>query len=177
MPWWTYLIIGAVALVVYNVIINTWRLRRVAKIRDMFDDWIEKKSYHYIEYSEEALELFEKAGLKDGNVSVTQLVGYNRVSYSQVSVFQNATVMEPNIIAAMSQFFLQSIGVFRRRRRDSLNPICWIETFIFMPRYITSYLGLKKSTITKILQILWWIIAPLAIAFRDKIFEFFSSLF
>lgn len=177
MPWWTCLLICIAAIVLYSLVLNTWRLRRITKIQGMFDNWVENRDCRYIEYSEEALELFQKAGLKDGNVSITEPLGYNKVSTTLVSVFQNATVMKPNIIAAISQFFLQSIGVFRRRRRNSINPICWIETIVFLPRHITEYLGLKPSIGTKILQLLWWIAAPVALAFRDKILQFFSSLF
>lgn len=52
----------------------------------------------------------------------------------------------------------EAIGVYQRRMRNSLNPLSWIQTFLFFPKHALSYLGISPSDkASNILSVFWWL--------------------
>lgn len=62
--------------------------------------------------------------------------------------------------------FHDSLGVFKGRIKESLNPIYWIEFLIHLPKNILLYFDIpSKSILIKITQIFYWVIMTLCTAF------------
>ena len=72
---------------------------------------------------------------------------------------------------------LQAIGVYKQRMIDSVNPIYWVKTLLFLPQIVVSYFGGdSKGSLSKILNVFWWIIASLISIFSSDIREWILAL-
>ena len=104
------------------------------------------------------------------------------IQTGNVSLFNNLFVNDKRIVTLAFTSFDESIGVYKQRLRENFNPIFWIECFIYLPKNIFKYLGLKDSSIfVKISQILYWVITVFYTLYNEQINkfiqDFLSSLF
>ncbi|HTY39620.1 MAG TPA: hypothetical protein VMC43_00810 [Candidatus Paceibacterota bacterium] len=130
-------------------------LRNAAK---NINDWSVQENKHRI------IEIFKRAGLKDNNLPVIEPGGYGYLNTFSVSFFDNIPMIDKKTPSLVIQFFKESIGVFKSRIFDSVNPIYWLETAVFLPRKIFSYLGVgADSLFVKILQVFWWLASATSI--------------
>lgn len=107
------------------------------------------------EYRQHLQEQHKKAEdkLKD---HMDELRHYYRM---KVSVFANFPNSREDFAAPLLAMFLESIGTYRARMLESLNPLYWIEAIVYLPRTVMGYLDLPtKGTGIKILQLVWWIV-------------------
>lgn len=77
---------------------------------------------------------------------------------------------------------LQSKGFFKANIIENFSPFFWIESFLFMPRKILMYLGIKPRKKTgilfeRLLTVLWWIITFTVGLFSEEIKTYIISLF
>lgn len=107
--------------------------------------------------------LFERAGLRGGKGSFIEPVGFSYATSRTFSYFDNIHMKRQDIVEQISLSFQMAIGDYKSRVRESINPIFWLETLIFLPAKIVGYPGLSESsTVAKIANVLGWIIAILA---------------
>ena len=59
--------------------------------------------------------------------------------------------------------FYGSVGVYKTRTLEALNPLHWVETLIFLPREILNYLGVSQANVvSKLLQLIYWFVTAAA---------------
>lgn len=178
MSWWGYLLI-ALGFLLFNFLLNFYRLSRVSKIKTLYTSWLmDGEDDEFLEHTQELISLFKKANLSDAEIASTIPTGYMQLASASVSVFRNMISRDSRIVYSIFNMFPQAIGVYKHRIFNSFNPLSWIEFVVFFPRHIASYLNLKtESVITKLFQLIWWLVTPLAIIFREKLLALFASLF
>lgn len=104
-------------------------------------------------------------------------MGYRKVASYNASITDNLSSKRADIVAGALEMFDKTVGVFRMRFLESISPLFWIEFFIFLPRRIVNYLGGEPDRIpVKLLQLIYWVAAPLLIAFRTEFYEFIITL-
>ncbi len=178
MEWWVILLIILGFSVLYSCSINCIRFYRTSHIYKEYNLWIEGKPNRFVESSEEAISLFQKAGLKNIYITVIESFGPSGGRPINIRLFENLTKYDIHTTQITRDYFLKALGVFNRRCINCLNPLYWIEFILFLPKHLASFFNAKPESITtKIFQVVWWLLAPIAIAFRDQIYNFFSSLF
>lgn len=140
--------------------------------------WSKKNNVNIIRYRHSIAKLFKRANVKEHNISRIRPLGYSQIQAVQISAIENIGVLDKELLIHTVTLFEESIGVFKSRMIESFNPLFWIELIIFLPRSIISYLGFKPESIfVRILQVLWWLITPVAIFFRDYINQFIIDTF
>jgi hypothetical protein len=130
----------------------------VKNIAEDKTDWTIQENKHKI------ISIFKNAGLKDFTLSSTELAGFGFIKTTSYSFFDNIPLVNVQIALLVRQFFIESMGVFKNRTNDSINPVYWLEALIFLPRKIFSYLGVgADSLIIKAFQVLWWLVGAAGI--------------
>lgn len=140
---------------VYRLISNIANLLILAFVADKYEHWIKGEENYFLAYSAFLYKGIHKAGFRLSNVDVLCLDDYIYIS--------NA--------------YTRAMSIFISRIIENFNPLFWIDTLIYLPKTIFGYLGVSpERIIVKIFQILWWIITPIALLFREKLWEALSKL-
>ncbi|MFZ2316101.1 MAG: hypothetical protein WAW86_10660 [Gammaproteobacteria bacterium] len=149
--------------VIYKATLNFFRYRRLTSLKNTYEKYITQKSDWLIhENQQEIIELFKKAGLKDPQVLISEMIDPMNVSNAYVSLFDNMMKFKGAIINNMHSFFCQAIGVYKKRCFDSINPLYWIDFVLFLPQKIIIYLGLDQGSkvaaaIVKTINVIYWV--------------------
>lgn len=147
----------------------------ILKIIINMSKWSQSKKYYtqYQKYGEgqydfsslkqnqhQVIKLFKDAGIKDSVCPVAEPVGMRHVSTSNISIFSNVFIVHNQYVKSIViGMFEQAIGVYSSRIKETFNPVYWIETGIYLPKNMFSYLGVdSESVVIKIFQILYWTI-------------------
>lgn len=116
------------------------------------------ESNNAVQYKNEILSVFKKAGIKDSSIGIANPVGLGYVQTGNVSVFKNMFIDRMDVVKIIINDFEVAIGTFRTRIKENFNPIFWIECIIFLPKKIINYLGFKSENLpTRIFQLIYWI--------------------
>ncbi|MEP1095907.1 MAG: hypothetical protein ABJG78_12400 [Cyclobacteriaceae bacterium] len=178
------------ALILYSLVLafrsisNFFKYYSTKKLESLYNDqYIENKT-GFVEKSEQVLILFRKAGLEDSGVTVNRTTGMVWAAPSQkipqyerltISVFDNITLLNTEVIGAIKEKFKKAKGTFLFRAKQSLNPIFWVEFLLELPKHVSSYLGQKTDTsVVKIIQLIYWLLGIL-IALEKLGFTDFTS--
>jgi len=146
--------------VFYNAYYYFLAKRYFAKYNKYIDNMVAEKSDWTIqENKHRIISIFKRAGLKDFNTSAAEPAGLGMMKTVHYSFFDNIAFQNTKVAGLVIQYFKEAMGVFENRIYDSINPICWIETLVFLPRKIFKYLGVgADSLLIKIFQVLWWLV-------------------
>lgn len=166
----------------YRLISNIYYFYRLKFLSNEYEKFWTKNDISVREYNSEIIDLFKKANIKDKHFGDVQPMGLGMIQTGNVSLFNNLFVNDKRIVTLAFTSFDESIGVYKQRLRENFNPIFWIECFIYLPKNIFKYLGLKDSSIfVKISQILYWVITVFYTLYNEQINkfiqDFLSSLF
>lgn len=176
MSWWASALIAFAACILCRILINARRLLRLRLIYGLYQEWLASESNRFAEYQPELIDLFRKANLKNGVFPATEAVGFGQITGFQASYFENVHSNRRDVVAQTIRYFDSANGQFRRNILESINPICWIEFIVFLPKHLLGYLNInEQSILTKIALIIWWVIAPLAVILRDKLYDVISK--
>ena len=120
------------------------------------NDW---QSYDkFAESHTEMKKLFQQAGLSSVTVPVFEKapIGRNlKVQTGTAQTWDHLDTTDELFVATNRKTLHEAIGYFRGRRNETCSIVYWIETVIFWPRHVLTYLGLNKdSSTTKVLHIL-----------------------
>lgn len=173
-------VLFCVILVAYSFFTNLYRMCILRSSMIKYELYINTGSdlKEILLHKRQVLDLFRKAGIADTVVPHSESVDSELSAVVSVSVMDNYGIRNQRFSAIIMGWFLEAIGTYRLRMLDSLNPLKWIETVLFLPASVIRYLGLSSDNIfTKILQLLWWLLAPLAVIFRNRILEIIRVLF
>lgn len=169
-----------IILVIYKSLSNLLKYLRVKKLYKEYYAWLaeQDKEDTFTTHRNEILQLFKNAGVKDSYIPMTQPMGYGQIAQFSASVFNNLTHKNKHIAASVDEKFLEVIGIYRKRCIDSFNIFYWIDLIIWLPKSVINYLGLSSENIfTKTTQLLWWLITPIGLLFREQFVEWLQSIF
>ncbi len=122
-----------------------------------------QKRWFIRENRQKIAKLLEQAGIVDSDQPITEPAGYGLVRSSSFSIFKNMAVLRADIVKIISSNFREAVSVYRSRIFESFNPVYWVETTIYLPKVILTYLGFKSDkSLIKIFQLIWWIIAAIS---------------
>lgn len=152
--------------VVSKIAINKYALIRLDKLKTKYEIFISnlvsdtgdhRFKPSIFEMQPELIQLFTKANIIRPTVSVVIPLGYNQIKNSNPDVWDNMFVNNKEIITHMYSSFSQANGVFKLRLKNTLNPLYWIESIVFLPQNMLKYLGVKSNSIgAKILNFIYW---------------------
>jgi hypothetical protein len=110
--------------------------------------------------------LFKNAGIQDQTLPSIDPIGFGYVQTSHPTVFNNLTFKRNDFVNATIGMFYESIGVYRYRMLETINPLYWIESIIFLPKTLLNYLGVSpESVVIKIVQLFYWVISAFILFF------------
>lgn len=140
-----------------------------------------KKDWYIQENRQKIISTLKKAGLEDTYLPNVEPIGYGYVSTAGISVFKNLSLLRKDVCQIVYGFLKEAVAVYKSRMIESINPVYWIEAFIFLPKVIFQYLGLSaKGLVVKIFQVIWWILTfvslVVGIFFNETFTEWIKTL-
>lgn len=159
-----YLVYLFLAAIVLRIVVNLSKYMQSRYFFEGYKGYVTgTEEFNLLQHKSQILQLFKGAGVKDSYVSYVQPVGYGYIGTGNISVFQNLGNARQDIAFCVFTFFEESIGTYRRRMWESLNPLFWIDSLINLPRNLLAYLGVPpESVITRILQLVYWLAATVS---------------
>ncbi len=160
----------------YRLISNIYYFYRLKFLSNEYEQFWTNKKISVREYNSEIVELFKKANVDNKQFGDIQPMGLGMVQTGTISLFNNLFINDKRILSLAFSSFDEAIGVYKQRIRNNFNPIFWIECFIYLPKNIFKYLGLKDSSISvKIFQILYWFITVFYTIYSEQINKFIQD--
>jgi hypothetical protein len=158
----TKLLVAFVAIILYKFVNNFIRYGQCKYFLKKYHEYLEKPTWAFEECAPTIIKLFERAGIEDSKVPYIHPAGLGYVSTGHASVFSNLLATREDVVNVVLHQFHRAIGTYRSRMLEAFNPLYWIEFVTYLPKHIITYLGVpRESAITKVLQVLYWVLAPL----------------
>lgn len=108
-------------------------------------------------HKNEIINYIKYSGIKDQTLPAIQPLGYGQLASGQFSVFQNILNPREDIARIALDLVLEAKGNYWLKFKNSFNIFYWIRMILFIPKNISSYLGLNsENIITKLFQLLYW---------------------
>lgn len=159
-----------------KIILNIYRLTRTLFYYCQYKRYLKKRNWHFKEYEKNIIKIFKAAGINDSYKSVLEPAGYGKLRAMNVSVFNNLSAVVDDVPILVKGMFHKTIGVYKSRILESINPFFWFEFIIFLPRHILEYLNVNpKNVAIKIVQIIYWILSIINLFLRDEIISLFRN--
>ncbi len=172
-----YLAICFLALFAYRLTTNICALIRINHYERKYVKYLSNQNTDFSEHTDSVIQLFKAAGVSDLVIPFTQPAGFGMVAHGSTSLFANIGNLRKDTVAMMHNCFAKAKGTFKHRIVETFSPIFWINCVIFLPRNILEYLGLKGDSIfVKLFQLLYWVVTPFLVAFRDDVYQYIISL-
>jgi len=148
MKWYWWGIIS-IALVLYFFFNNLILKLRTIHLLEEYKKYIDEPNFKFLEIKSRIQKILTNAGIDEILLPAAQPVGYGKLVT-----------------------FHEAIGVYHDRMIASINPINWIKVIIFLPKHALSYIGVTPDkVITKIFQIIYWIIMFVITIFEMEIIQ------
>lgn len=133
-------------------------------------DFLAKGDSQFSTYQRSIKTLVERADITATYVPMAQPMGYGYLSTGKINCLDNVSSRLEDVAVALHHAMLKAKGAYRSRILECFSPRYWIELILFFPKHLIQYLGLNSNAIsTKILQLLWWALTPIALLFRDQL--------
>lgn len=139
---------------------NLYYLFSIKKYFNKYCDYLNNhKDWYITRNKQKIVALLKKANVKDSFLPSAEPIGFGYVQTGNFSVFDNLALIRVDVVRTVGQFLKEAEGVFLNRLKETFNPIFWFELFIFLPKNIFNYLGIKeKSFIINFFQLFWWLL-------------------
>lgn len=155
----TTLLIVAACLLLLKFVLNLVRYLRTKRYLAKYKKWHASRDEKFLESKAQVVKLVRDAGVDDQHISVSQHVGYGNLQVTQASVLDNFPHLSQDMSTAAQRLLREAIGTYRARMLETFNPLYWLETLVYLPRELLSYLGVPaESLFIKVLQVFWWIL-------------------
>lgn len=142
--------------------INVVKYIQCKRYYDGYVKWIAGQNPNLKRSQHQIIKLFKEAGVKDSVFPIAEPLGLGQVATSNISIFENFPNRTERIVMITVGMFDQTIGVYSSRAFETFNPIYWIESIIYLPRNLLSYVGMSaENIITKISQVFYWVIGSI----------------
>ncbi|CAI3596720.1 conserved hypothetical protein [Clostridium neonatale] len=147
----------------YKLLSNIYCYVRCKSLQIRYHKWISGNDMNYVTYKSEVIKLFKRANVKDALASVSEKPVPGSLTVGQRSVQNNFPHCSPNHIYSADRMFYEAIGLYRSRFKECFSPLYWIESIIFLPKNILTYINLdSEKTAFKLANVLlsfiWWVI-------------------
>jgi hypothetical protein len=74
-------------------------------------------------------------------------------------VFRNLSNRREDVVMLIVSMFHKAMGVYKSRMWETINPLYWIESIIFLPRQLFTYLRVPpESVLIKLGQAIYWLL-------------------
>lgn len=177
---WYYLLL----IPMYKIIINTYYLLKLLHLKNDYYCWLngQTETLALAEHRQNFKVLMNAANVEDSTIPRTTPTGYTMVANRNINVFDQFPCNDADIVYITFYKFSEASGVFKSNILESLNPLYWIQSIIFLPKKVLSYLGLNPETIIiKLLQLLYWMISLcisiVNLSYPDMISSYFHHIF
>ncbi|WP_207706239.1 hypothetical protein [Clostridium sp. HBUAS56017] len=162
----------------YKLVINIIAFIKVKYFYKRYTLWLfQDRDMSLVTYRRAIITLFKNADIKDAYIPTTSKIGYGRIASFNASIMNSFPSAYEDFAVNITRMFHEAIGVYRSRIFETFSPIYWINSLIFLPKRFLTYLGLNaESVIVKLLQCIWWFIAPIALILRTQIVDYIMHL-
>jgi hypothetical protein len=143
-------------------VLNAQRLYSIKHYRESYMRWLAGDDGNLLEKQPNVVKLIDNAGIHDAVIGIVEPAGLGYVRTGNASVLANFPNRREDAAQATYNIFSQTIGVYRLRMWQTINPLFWLECVIYLPKNAMIFLGLDaNSAATKFLQLVWWLAAAL----------------
>lgn len=157
------LIYFILAILFIKFLINFSRFNQSKWYYSKYKKYITKPTWGFVEHEHQIVKLFRDAGVEDNRVPMIEPLGYGKILTGQTSVFSNISITREDVVGSVRHMFHQTIGIYRSRMLETINPLYWIESIIFLPKRILNYVGVSsEKVVIKVFQIIYWLFAAIA---------------
>jgi hypothetical protein len=171
MKWYWWGIIS-IALVLYFFFNNLILKLRTIHLLEEYKKYIDEPNFKFLEIKSRIQKILTNAGIDEILLPAAQPVGYGKLVTFKFSALQNLESRRQDVAIMVISAFHEAIGVYHDRMIASINPINWIKVIIFLPKHALSYIGVTPDkVITKIFQIIYWIIMFVITIFEMEIIQ------
>lgn len=154
---WYFYVFGFLVLIILRFVNNFYKYLNIKSLYSKYKVFIMTGEPEFIQKKEEIKSLFKDAGIKDFELPHQVFLGYGQFANTTISGFDNMTYNREDIVGNMSIKFNEAIGVFKKRYKDSFNPMFWIDFLIKLPQYAFEFVGvLPEKVVVKIFQLIYW---------------------
>lgn len=167
----------------YIFIDSAVSLHQLERIYKEYFLWLSDSRTHNVAEKRSKLKsLIAHANIPDAKIPVTQPVGFSYVAHATVSVLENFPSQRADIAECLLSLINDAIGVYKDRMWNAFNPLWWINTLIFLPRSICTYLNVKADSLfVKMGQLMWWAVgtafAVYKLLFPDNLTHLLEELY
>lgn len=175
------ILIFFIAVTAYKITTNIYYFFRIRHLSKMHLKWLADKSTNFPTYKGEVISLFKKAGIQNIMVPTAERIGYGRVASFNADVFTNFPNTDPTIYGGAIKMFYEAEGIYRQRIFETFSPAYWINSIIFAPKNLLTYLGFnQEKTLFKacnvLLTFIWWSFGTISLFFLPQFKEFIIEL-
>ena len=158
-----YYILGFLGLImVLKFITNLYKYNRTKSLYNEYLNYIRTDNIEFVQRKQEIKSLFKEAGLKDSSVIHQEFLGFGNFANMKVSVFDNMTNRREDIVNNIQMRFYEAMGVYKKRYKETFNPIFWVDFLVKFPQYLMEFFGVLPEKVTvKIFLVIYWMAAIL----------------
>lgn len=166
-----------IAVICYRAVYCISGILRTIYYEKKYDKYLSGKGRDFSFYSTAVKKLFHQASVSDIAVSFTERAGYGYFRSCETSLFLNLSNTREDIVSGVKKCFSEAKGTFCTRLLECFSPLYWIQIVVFLPRKICEFFEIPdKCMSAKVLQLIYWIAAPLLLAFRNELYQFIIHL-
>jgi hypothetical protein len=131
-------------------------------------------------YTQDITKLLKQAKVNDIIIPISQRISGNQTVTTRSSVINNIISHHVQITLHAVDLFDSAIGYYRSAYKEAFNPLFWIETLVFLPRSIMSYIGidndkLSSKALNVIFTAFWWLTCTFLAYFKSEIINLIQA--
>jgi hypothetical protein len=124
--------------------------------------YIAKKDNSFIEMKNSAISLLKEAGLKNFSFPYISYPTPYHFQKNDLDGFENLQYGEEKFVGTVNLKFLEAIGIFKARMKQSYNPFYWLEFILKLSEKTMFYLSPSiNESFVKVIQIFYWLVSIL----------------
>lgn len=156
-------------IILFSFLQNYLRYRKSVNLLLKYQEYVEDPNIVFLQETHKIKNLFKKAGVK-APVHPTAIPVGMSIQHGVYSTVDNLNIRTEEVIYSIVNSFHETIGVYRDRIVNSINPLYWVEFIFFLPKFLFEYLGLSpESIIIRLFQVVYWVLGLLYAIFEVEI--------
>lgn len=145
-------------IVVVRVIINSYRLVRTRYLFSLYMTWRKGRVAPIVEKKGEIISLWNQANVCNFNLPRLDNTERSKILNHYEKLILSFPSIYEDMDCATQDAFHQTIGTYRKRIYDAINPFEWIILIVFLPQRVLASIGItKQKVLITIVQGLYWI--------------------
>ena len=134
-----------------KLIINAYRLVRIKYLHKEYKKYTEDlaqeiPNWNFVRRTTETKDLLEKSGVGTPTLQRFEAVGGGYGREKVLDVLDNMMMNDNEVATHMIHLFHMAEGAFSFRIIQSINPIYWLETVVFLPSLILEFVGISRTS-------------------------------